>query len=92
MKKHLAIMMMCIVVILSFTCVSASYLGIQASDGFVIEFNGEATDDTSVIFNHTHYVPMRIVFEKMGASVFYRSRDCQILALSRDGDMIRHIV
>lgn len=28
----------------------------------------------------------------MGASVFYRSSDRQVLALSRDGDIIRHIV
>lgn len=35
---------------------------------------------------------MRKIFEKMGASVFYRKRDNQVLALSRDGEMIRHII
>ena len=28
----------------------------------------------------------------MGAYVFYRSRDCQIIVLSSNGDMIRHII
>ena len=61
-------------------------------DGFVIEINGESTDYTSIIYNNTHYVPMRMVFEKMGASIFYRGKDHQVLVLSRDGDIIRHIV
>lgn len=92
MKKKLAIIITCIVFITSFTSVSANYQDFNAQPGFMIEFNGESTDYTSVIYNNTHYVPMRIVFEKMGASIFYRSRDRQILALSRDGDIIRHIV
>ena len=92
MKKRLAIIIACIVFVTSLTCVSAISHNIIAQRGFVIGINGEATDYTSVINNDTHYVPLRMVFEKMGASVFYRSSDRQVLALSRDGDIIRHIV
>lgn len=92
MKKQLAVIIACIVFFTSSTFVSAINQDYNAQYGFVIEFNGEATDCTSVIYNNTHYVPMRTVFEKMGASVFYRNSDRQILALSRDGDIIRHIV
>ncbi len=72
-----------------------TFICIQANGqecGYVIEFNGEVTDSTSIIHNNTHYVPMRMIFEKMGAAVFYRNSDRQILALSRDGDIIRHTV
>lgn len=92
MKKQLAIIMTCIIFIASLTCVSANCEEVNAQSGFTIELNGEATEYASVIRNDTHYVPVRIVFEKLGAYVFYRSRDCQILALSRDGDIIQHIV
>ena len=92
MKKRLAIIIACIVFVTSLTCVSAISNNIITQQGFVIGINGEATDYTSVINNDTHYVPLRMVFEKMGASVFYRSSDRQVLALSRDGDIIRHIV
>ena len=92
MKKRLAIIIACIVFVTSLTCVSAISNNIIAKQGFVIGINGEATDYTSVINNDTHYVPLRMVFEKMGASVFYRSSDRQVLALTRDGDIIRHIV
>ena len=92
MKKRLAIIIACIVFVTSLTCVSAISNGIITQQGFVIGINGEATDYTSVVNNDTHYVPLRMVFEKMGASVFYRSSDRQVLALSRDGDIIRHIV
>ena len=92
MKKHLPLIMACVIFIMSFTLINADYWNAQS--GFVIELNGEAIseDATSVVLNNTHYVPLRAVFEKLGASVFYRSSDKQILALSRDGDIIRHIV
>ena len=92
MKNRLAIIIACIVFVTSLTCVSAISNDIITQQGFVIGINGEPTDYTSVINNDTHYVPLRMVFEKMGASVFYRSSDRQILALSRDGDIIRHII
>lgn len=91
-KKWLSIILVCVVCITSSAFVSATTQDANVKKGFAIEFNGEATDYTSVIYNNAHYVPMRKVFEKMGATVFYRSRDGQILALTRDGDMILHIV
>lgn len=92
MKKLLVMIMTCIIFVTSLTCASVSCQELETQLGFVVEFNGETIDSTSVIINNTHYVPFRKVFEKMGAYVFYRNRDCQILALSRDGDTIRHIV
>ena len=92
MKKQLTVILTCIVFFISLTCVSTSFLGVNAQTGYVIAFNGELTEYESVIYNDTHYVPIRKVFEKMGTSVFYRTRDRQILALSRDGDIIRHVV
>lgn len=92
MKKRFAIIMVCILIIMSSVCVSASADGFNSQEGFAIEFNGEATGYVSIICNNTHYVPLRAVFEKMGASVFYRSSDHQIMALSRNGDTIYHIV
>ncbi|MBQ4518687.1 MAG: D-alanyl-D-alanine carboxypeptidase family protein [Clostridia bacterium] len=88
MKKWLSIILMCMVWITSSIFASAT----NQEEGLVIAFNGEQTEYYSVFCDDTHYVPMRKVFEKMGASVFYRSRDGQIMALSRDGDIIRHIV
>lgn len=92
MKKQLAAIMAFILLMMSSVSVNANSQEIQVQKGFAIALNAEATDSTSVIHDNIHYVPMRIVFEKMGAVVFYRSRDRQILALSRDGDVIRHIV
>ena len=92
MKKLLVMIITCIIFVTSLTCASVSCQELETQLGFVVEFNGETIDSTSVIINNTHYVPFRKVFEKMGAYVFYRNRDCQILALSRDGDTIRHIV
>jgi len=92
MKKQFAIIIACIVFITSLTCFSVFSQVANSQRGFAIEFNGEETEYTSVVRNDTHYVPMRMIFEKMGAAVFYRGRDCQVLALSRDGDIIRHIV
>ena len=91
MKKWLSAILVCVMYIASSNFVNVSTQAMNAGSGFLIEFNGESIDCTSVIYNDTHYVPMRKVFEKMGATVFYRNRDGQILALTRDGDMIRHI-
>ena len=92
MKKQLAIIMVCVVFFTSAVCTGANCQELDYQYGFSIEFNGEATDCTSFIFNNTHYIPAKKIFQKMGAYVFYRNRDSQILALSRDGDIIRHIV
>ncbi len=92
MKKLLAIIMIFIIFFASSTCVSATNQDANAESGFSIEFNGETTGYTSIIRNDTHFVPLRMIFEKMGASLFYRDSDSQILALSRDGDVISHIV
>ena len=91
MKKVLASLMMCIVFIASALCINATQQDGGFYDGFAISFNGEATDSTSIINKGIHYVPMRKIFEKFGAYVFYRDRDSKILALSRDGDIIGHI-
>lgn len=91
MKKILVSVMMCIVFIASALCINATQQESGFSEGFAIEFNGEATESASVIGRGIHYVPMRTMFEKFGAYVFYRDSDCRILALSRDGDIISHI-
>ncbi len=93
MIKKIAIIITCIVIITSFTVVQANDGDVAAPRGFAVAFNGEVMDNcTSVVYNKLHYVPLRTVFEKMGASVFYRERDRQIIVLSRDGDIIRHIM
>lgn len=92
MRQKLLIIIMCILFIIPLTCVISTAQEYNTQTGFAIEINGEVTEYTSIIHNNTHYVPMRMVFEKMGAHVFYRDSDCQILALSRDGDIIRHIL
>ena len=69
----------------------AVYADLNFQNGFAIEFNGELTGRTSVICNDTHYVPLRMLSEKMGAALFYRERDCQIIALARDGSLIYHV-
>ena len=89
MKKRLAIIMACILFVTSLTIVSATgYL----NKGYTIELNGVETEYTSVVYDEIHYVPMRMIFEKMGAYVFYRNTDRHVLVLTRDGDIIRHIV
>ncbi len=92
MKKWLAFIIACVVGMVSFAGVGAAYQNLRAQSGFAITFNGTPTNANSIIYNNTHYVPLRKVFEAMGAAVFYRGRDRQILALSRDGDTFRHIV
>ena len=64
----------------------------EVERGFSINFNSEATEYLSVISNNKHYLPMRKVFELMGSKVFFRNSDNKILVLSRDGDIITHII
>ncbi|MBE7031285.1 MAG: hypothetical protein E7409_07705 [Ruminococcaceae bacterium] len=92
MKKRLTSIIICMALVVSLGCVEASAQEERVQCGFAIALNAEPTDETSVIYNQTHYVPMRTVFERMGAYVFYRERDGMVLALSRDGDMIYHMV
>lgn len=100
MKKQLTIILMCLILFASFACANAVEDEITQEidaetptpSGFTIAFNGEVSEHISTIRDDTHYVPLRKVFEKMGAFVFYRNRDKQILALSHDGHVIRHIV
>lgn len=89
MKKLLAMLLACVVFVTPIYAVAQEN---YTQCGCVISVNGEITDRTSVIFNNTHYVPLRMMFEKMGAHIFYKSSEHQILALSRNGDMIRHIM
>lgn len=88
MKKKLAMIVIGIALITSFITANA----IDAESGFEILFNGSDIGCTYVVLNNANYVPVRAVFENLGAQLFYRSRDNQILALSRDGDIIRHNV
>lgn len=91
MKQLLSLIMICILLVTSTPFAVAATQEFEVQSGFVITLNNEETEFTSVICNDKHYVPMRGIFEKMGAAVFYRERDAQMLALSRDGDIIRHI-
>lgn len=92
MKRQLAIILSCVLLILSTVGVFATGQENQAQVGFTIVLNDEMLDASSVIYNNIHYVPFRLFFEKMGAFVFYRNCDGQVLALTRDGDMIYHII
>ena len=92
MKKQLAIVITCIAFMTSLVCARAISQDLNIQQGLEIVFNGEMTGDKSIVKDSAHYVPMRSIFEKMGASVFYRSSDNQILALARNGDIIRHII
>ncbi len=91
MKRRLSLFLVCILILNMAAFVCATCEEISAEAGFVIEFNGEISEGSSVVINGEHYVPIRYVFEKMGASIYFRSRDLNILALTRDGDMIYHI-
>ncbi len=92
MKKGILIILMCVACVLSSMCAGATSEEVDAECGFTIVINGETTEYTSVVLDNTHYLPARMVFEKIGARVFYRSRDRRILVLSRDGDIIQHVV
>ena len=91
MKRRLSLFLVCILILNMVAFVCATCEEISAEAGFVIEFNGEVSEGLSVVINGEHYVPIRYVFEKMGASIYFKSRDLNILALTRDGDMIYHI-
>ena len=91
MKRRLSLFLVCILILNMAAFVCATCEDISAEAGFVIEFNGEVSEGLSVVINGEHYVPIRYVFEKMGASIYFKSRDKNILALTRDGDMIYHI-
>ena len=52
-------------------------------NGFAIVINGNTEDFSTSVFDETHYVPLRTVFEKAGARVYFRNRDRQILILTR---------
>lgn len=92
MKKRILIIMMCVACVLSSMYVFATAQEIDVENGFAIVINGELTEYTSVIYDDIHYLPVRAVFEKIGAYVFFRNRDQRILVLSRDGDIIQHVV
>lgn len=92
MKKWFAMVMMCVLLITSFTCTGVVENNVYAKGGFVIELNGQSTEFASIIHNNIHYVPMRKIFEKTGSAVFFRSRDSKVLILTRDGDVISHII
>lgn len=68
--------------------------GWQADSTLQIRFNGEdiAAEPAAILGGDACFVPMRVVFETMGAVVFYRERDKRILALSRDGDIVCHAI
>lgn len=91
-KKYLAMVLVFVAVVTLFICKNSFGYVLDTDNGFAVDFNGEQTGYTSIIRNGTHYVPLRDVFEKMGSAVFYRNSDRQILALSRDGDEIRHFL
>ncbi|MBO5407808.1 MAG: D-alanyl-D-alanine carboxypeptidase family protein [Clostridia bacterium] len=92
MKKTIAVLITAFLVATSLTGVSANAQESVIQLGFPIVFNAMPTDTTSIIYDNLHYVPMRSFCEMMGAVVFYRERDRQIMVLTRDGDIIAHTV
>ena len=92
MKKYLAILFAFITLISSFVGVFANESNSVEKSALSIHFNGEISDAKAVLQHDIYYLPIRKVFENMGGYVFYRSRDKQILILTRDGDMISHVV
>ena len=93
MKKRLLIIIaVSVVLIASCARVGADSRVFGMQPGFEVEFNGEPTGAVSVVSGGSHRVPVREVFEKAGAAVFYGCRTGRILILSRDGDMIYHTV
>lgn len=83
MKKLTAIIILCIILFVSSVCVGATEQVNYTLQEVVTDY---------IVLNDANFVPLRKVFEPLGANVYYRSRDCQILALTRDGDMIRHVI
>ena len=92
MKKLLLIFALCVALVLSALCVDATSQESPETCGFSIVINGEETGEASFVCDNVHYLPARMVFEKIGAYVFFRSRDQRIMVLSRDGDIIQHVV
>ena len=92
MKKFISLLLTLVVLVSPVNWVEASTQPSNTGNGFSIATTSSSINCDSVFYNNTIYVPLRNVFEKMGAHVFYRSRDRQFLALSRDGDVIRHNV
>ena len=91
MKKILSLIVVCFTLLTSLPTFSVSSQDVEVPV-YSVAVNGEATYGETFVYNNTLYVPFRKVFEKMGAHIFYRSRDGQILALSRDGDEIYHVI
>lgn len=92
MKKRILTIIMCVASFLFSMYAGAISEGTDSECGLPIVINGQVTEYTSVVLNDTHYLPVRPVFEKIGARVFFRSRDSRILVLSHDGDIIQHVV
>lgn len=88
MKKGLAIIVVCCMLL---ACLAVSAQDLSVNSGYEVAFNGEATGYASVVLNDVHYVPMDEAFETMGAYMFYRSRDGQLMALTRNGDTVLHV-
>ena len=84
MKKYLSFILVCII---CFTTLSVGATSYELQSGAVIAVNGEITELSSVIYNNTHYVPMKKVFEKLGAIVFFRESDGCSLILAPNGDL-----
>lgn len=89
MKKQFLLFMAFVILISFCTCINVAGQE-MVQTGLPLSLNGTLSGDTSILYNQMHYLPLRAVFEKMGASVFYRSRDKQILALTPEGETIRH--
>ena len=92
MKKVLALLIMCMVLVSSLTTMCAMATQVEGQIGYDIVFNGEMINYTSVMVDNIHNVPIRKICEKMGAVVFFRQRDNQVLVLTRNGDMVSHKV
>lgn len=89
MKKILAILLL---YILCFSAGISANAQTALQSGLPVTVNRATVQGTAIFSHNTHYIPLRTVMEALGASVYYRSSDSQVLALSRDGDLIRHIV
>jgi len=87
LKRLLSLIVLCFVLLTSVPTFASEDVNAQ---GYSVAFNGADVNGETLSYNDTLYLPFRKVFEKMGAQIFYRSRDGQILALSRDGDVIYH--
>ena len=84
------LMILCALIIASSGCVAANTTKTDWENEYLIIINGAEVSTSALVDENICYVPLRIVFEQLGAKVFYRSSDRFILALSRDGDMIYH--